>query len=113
MDYRLAREFLAVMDAIFPESVDTLTRKNSNFVLLETLLDHKSGYLNTLLEPDRKDAAQQDAYQKIATLLLSPVLRSVLCRPTNFSLRSIVIARLDRAKLGDFDAFVLASLLIS
>lgn len=43
----------------------------------------------------------------------SPVLRSVLCSPTNLSLRGVVIARLDRAVLGDFDAFVLASLLIS
>jgi hypothetical protein len=114
MDYRRAREFLAVMDAIFPEGADTLTRKNSNFVLLETLLNHKRGYLDELIdEPNKKDPAQQDAYQKIATLLLSPVLRSVFCKPTNFSLRGIVIARLDRATLGDFDAFVLASLLIS
>ncbi len=65
-------------------------------MLLETLLDHKRGYLNTLLEPDRKDAARQDAYQKIATLLLSPVLRSVLAslRTSHFdassSLGSIV-----------------------
>lgn len=113
MDYRRAREFVAVMDAVFPEGENTLTKKNSNFVLLNALLD-KPTYLHQLIEePDKKDAARVDAYQKIATLMLSPVLSAVLCKPTNFSLKGIVLAKLDRAKLGDFDAFVLANLLIS
>jgi len=100
------------MDAVFPEGEDTLTRKNSNFVLLTELLEEPR-YLHKFLNPDRRDAARQEAYQKIHTILLSPVLRSVLCKPTNFPLRGIVLARLDRAVLGDFDAFVLVSLLIS
>jgi hypothetical protein len=112
MDYLRAREFMAVIDAVFPEGGSTLTKKNANFVLLKALLD-KPEYLDTLLKPDKRDPAKQDAYQKIETLLLSPVLRSVLCKPINFSLRGIVLARLDRAVLGDFDAFVLAWLLIS
>ncbi|MEK7992878.1 MAG: hypothetical protein AAB403_03640 [Planctomycetota bacterium] len=113
MDYKRAREFVSVMDAVYPEGESTLTKKNSNFILLNALLGNVS-YLDDLLEPDKKDPARQDAYQKIETLLLSPVLRSVLCKPIDaFSLRGIVIARLDRAVLGDFDAFVLGSLLIS
>jgi hypothetical protein len=112
IDYRRAREFMAVMDAIFPEGDSTLTKKNANFVLLNALLD-KPTYLHKLLRGDKRDAAKQDAYQKIATLLLSPVLRSVLCKPTNFSLKGIVLARLDRAVLGDFDALTLGMLLIS
>jgi hypothetical protein len=112
MDYRRAREFVSVIDAIFPEGENTLTKKNSNFVLLNALLDEPR-YLDKLLDPDKRDQAKQDAYQKLQTLLLSPVLGSVLCKPTNFSLKGIVLARLDRSLLGDFDAFVLASLLIS
>jgi hypothetical protein len=112
MDYRRAREFVSVINAVFPEGESTLTRKNADFVLLEALLE-KPTYLNKLLTPDKKDPARQDAYQKIQTLLLSPVLSSVLCQPTNFPLRGIVLARLDRAVLGDFDAFVLGNLLIS
>jgi hypothetical protein len=112
MDYMRAREFVSVMDAIFPEGENTLTKKNANFVLLNALLD-KPTYLDKLLRGDKRDPAAQDAYQKIATLLLSPVLRSVLCKPTNFSMKGIVLARLDRGVLGDFDAFVLAALLIS
>lgn len=117
MDYRRAREFVAVLDAVFPEGADTLTKKNSNFVLLTALLD-KPAHLDKLIPlPGSKDPAGQDAYQKIQTLLLSPVLRRVLCKPIgkphNISLKGIVLARLDRAALGDFDCFVLASLLIS
>lgn len=112
IDYRRAREFLAVMDAIYPEGENTLTKKNANFVLLEALLDEPTR-LDKLLRGDKRDPAKQDAYQKIATLLLSPVLKSVLCAPTNFSLKGIVLARLDRAILGDFDSFVLANFLIS
>jgi hypothetical protein len=112
IDYRGAREFMSIIDAIFPEGDNTLTKKNANFVLLNALLERPT-YLDKLLTPDKKDAARQDAYQKIQTLLLSPVLKSVLCAPTNFSLRGVVLARLDRAVLGDFDAFVLANLLIS
>jgi hypothetical protein len=113
IDYKRARDFVSVIDAVFPEGADTLTKKNANFILLEALLSEPE-YLNTLIEqPDKKDAARQDAYQKIQTLMFSPVLSAVLCKPINFSLRGIVLARLDRAVLGDFDAFVLGSLLIS
>ncbi|TQF41153.1 hypothetical protein UNPF46_08515 [Bradyrhizobium sp. UNPF46] len=112
MDYRRAREFIAVLDAVFPEGENTLTKKNANFVLLNALLDEPTR-LDKLLRGDKRDPAKQDAHQKIATLLLSPVLREVLCKPTDFSMQGIVLARLDRAVLGDFDAFVLANLLVS
>ena len=112
VDYRRAKEFVSVIDAIFPEGENTLTKKNANFVLLNALLDEPT-YLHKLLHPNKKDPAAQDAYQKIQTILLSPVLKSVLCKPTNFSLKGIVLARLDRAKLGDFDALALGMMLMS
>jgi hypothetical protein len=110
MDYKSARDFLAVLDAVFPEGANTLTRKNSNFVVLQSLLE-RGGRLDTLLHPS-DDPAEKDAYQKIQTLLFSPVLKKFLCRPTNFSLDGIVLARINRQELGDFDAFVLGSLLM-
>lgn len=112
MDYRKAREFIQVLDAVYPEGTNTLTRKNSNFILLQTLLD-KPEKLSKLLSPKSKDPAHTDAYQKIQTLLLSPVLRSVLDEPTNVSFKGIILARLNRAELGEFDSFVLANFLIS
>ena len=112
MGYRKAREFIAVLDAVFPEGESTLTKKASNFTLLNALLD-KPTRLDKLIPRPGKDPGQIDAYQKIQTLLLSPVLEPVLCRPTNFPFDGILLARLDRAKLGDFDCFVFANLLIA
>ena len=109
MTYRRAREFVDVLNAVFPEGENTLTKRNSDFILLEALLD-KPRFLDKLIK-DTKET--HDAYQKIQTLLLSPVLESVLNKQTNMSLKGTVIARLDRAELGDFDAFVLANMLIS
>lgn len=112
IDYRKARDFIAILDAVFPEGANTLTKKNASFSLLTALLD-KPTRLDNLLSPSKTDAGQQDAYQKIQTLLLSPVLKRVLSGPTNFPVKGILLARLNRAELGDFDCFVLGNLLIS
>jgi hypothetical protein len=111
MTYRRAREFIAVLDAVFPEGESTLTRKNANFVILSALMAQPQS-LDSLI-PIKADNAYVDARQKIQTLLFSPVLRSVLTRPTNVSFKGIMLARLNRAELGEFDCFVLANLLIS
>lgn len=112
IDYRRAREFISVLDSVFPEGKDTLTKKSSNFVLLTALLSNPKR-LDSLFPRASKEPGEIDAYQKIETLLLSPVLERVLCRPTNFSFDGILLARLNRAELGDFDCFVLANLLIT
>jgi hypothetical protein len=109
MSYLRAREFVDVLNAIFPEGENTLTKANATFQILEAL-DGKPRKLAELIK-DSKDTRY--AYQKIQTLLLSPVLENVLTRPTNMSFKGTIIARLDRAVLGDFDCFVLANLLIS
>lgn len=109
IDYRKAREFVNVLDAIFPEGADTLTKRYSNFIILQALLN-KPKSLDGLIELKKET---MDAYQKVQTLLLSPVLERVLNHSTNMSFKGIIIARLDRAVLGDFDCFVLANLLIS
>lgn len=108
INYFRAREIVSIFNSIFPEGEDTLTKATFNFQLLEAL-SHNPKRLATLI-PDTNDT--EYAYQKIQTLLLSPVLNDVLCRPTNVSFTGIILARLDRAKLGDFDCFVLANLLI-
>ena len=48
-------------------------------------------------------------------ILVSPLLRRVLCNPTNFSFNpnSVIQARINRVELGDFDALVLGLLLMS
>jgi hypothetical protein len=119
MDYHKARQFIAILDTVFPEGASTLTKKNANFILLNALLARswnktRTRYLDSLIAPpDKEDTGAVDAYQKIQTLLLSPVLLRFLCSPTDrFSFRGILVARLDRAAMGDFDTFVLGNLLI-
>jgi len=111
MSYRRARDFITILNAVFPEGESTLTRKNANFVLLEALLNSPKS-LDSLV-PAKSDGAYVDARQQIQTLLFSPILKNVLTRPTNISFKGIVLAKLDRAALGEFDCFVLANLLIS
>lgn len=112
IDYKKAREFISVLDAVFPEGESTLTKKTSNFVLLNALLSNPKR-LDKLIPRAGKEPGQIDAFQKIQTLLMSPLLERVLCRPNNFPFDGILLARLNRAELGDFDCFVLANLLIA
>lgn len=106
--YRRAREFVDLINAAFPEGESTLTKRISNFHILTALLSDPQS-LDTLIR-DTKDT--RDAFQKIQTLLLSPLLSNVINRPTNLSFKGTILARLNRAELGDFDCFFLANLLI-
>lgn len=111
IDYKRARDFLSVLNSIFPEGENTLTRKSSNLALLKAFLSG-APRLDKLFG-DVKDNGELDAKQKIETLLLSPVLEKFLLCPRNIPLDGILIAKLDRKVLSDFDAFVIANVLIS
>ncbi len=114
MTYERARDFISVLDAVFPEGAETLTKKASNFALLKAfLVTPRPTKLHRLITPHKNDTGSLDAHQKIETLLLSPVLKRFLAYPTNFALDGILLARLDRAVLTDFDCFVIANVLIS
>jgi hypothetical protein len=58
------------------------------------------------------DIGAEEALDTVDDILLSPVLSRVLCNPTNFSFQKSIVVKLDRAEIGDFDAFLLASFLI-
>lgn len=109
IDYRTAVELVSVLNAVFPAGDSTLTKGNALHQILEALLDNPKK-LSTLISDTNNT---QYAHQMIARLLLSPVLERVLNHPTNMSFKNTIIARLDRAVLGDFDCFVLGNLLIS
>lgn len=108
IDYRRARDFATILYTASPEGKDTLTVRNGKRALTRLLLANP-----TRLDRIRsKDEADAEALTTVKDILLSPVLRRVLCGSTNFSFRGSVVARINRAELGDFDAFVLALLLI-
>lgn len=63
----------------------------------------------------KADVGPLEALATVDDVLISPVLRRVLCNPTNFSFNpnSKILARIDRAEVGEFDALVLGLLLIA
>ena len=114
IDYRKACDLVAVFEAVFPAGQGTLTKEGVPDVLLEALLADPTR-LDTLLEDKSADPSYVSAQRMIRRLMRSPVLRRVLCNPTNFTFKpnSVNMARIDRAELGDFDALVLGLLLMA
>ncbi len=114
LDYKHARDFAATLYTASPQGENTLTVRNGKRALTRLLLDTKRlDKLHASTDPGDIEAAAT-----VDDMLLSPVLKSVLCGPPNFTFptggkwSAPVIARLDRAELGDFDAFILGALLI-
>ena len=111
-----AEEFVAIIDALFPEGATTLTRKNSNHLIFKTLKS-KPRTLETLFQKlvpaNPKDTDFKDAAQKIERILLVDVLRRVFQTRQNFTVRGILLARINRAELGDFTSKALAYFLIA
>jgi hypothetical protein len=109
MDYRRARDFAATVYTASPEGKDTLTARNGRRALTRLILE--APRLDQLPRAE-SDPGTAEALATVDDLLLSPVLRGALCGTRGFRLSGSVVARINRAELGDFDAFVLASLLI-
>jgi hypothetical protein len=105
IDYRKARALADVLYTAYPQGDNTLTVRNG-----------KRALLKALLSANRLDRIEGDPEVEgmIDDLLQSPVLKRVLCNPTNFSFspNSLILARLNRAELGDFDALILGLFLI-
>jgi len=114
MDYRRARDFADILYAASPGGRDTLTVRNGRRALVRLLLAGPSR-LSDMPEPSAvKDDAEKEALGMVEELLMSPVLSRVLCNdgaPFRFG-EGTTVAKLDRATLGDFDAFILGALLI-
>lgn len=105
LTYKRARELAVVLYTLYPQGENTLTVRNGQRQLLKALLTAKS--LDEL-DGDEEVLALKD------DLLASPVLRSVLCRKkNNTALAGVVLARINRKELGEFDALALGLLLIN
>lgn len=114
MSYRKASDIVEIFDALFSRGDSTLTKDTGLDFIAEAL--EKATSLDTLIDPPEGKASTGHiwAYGKTHRLTRSPVLKKVLCSPTNFSFnpRSVILARINRAELGDFDALVLGHFLI-
>ena len=107
MDYKKAREIAEVLYTIYPQGENTLTVRNGK----RSLLASQPSRLDKVLVNIGKHtpAGTIEAMELLKDILISPVLKRVLCNDTNFSFnpRSVICARLNRAELGEFDALVL------
>lgn len=112
IDYKRAREFAATVYTASPEGKDTLTVRNGRRELARMLCVDRPTRLDRLTATPTIPGSEE-AVAAVSDMLLSPTLKSVLCEGQNFrAFRGKVVVKLDRAKLGDFDAFVLGSVLI-
>lgn len=114
IDYKRARDFADILYSASPQGENTLTVRNGRRALVKLLLANTTGQLDGITG-NASDPAIAEALATIDDLLVSPVLRSVLCgggEPFRFGRKQSVVARLDRAELGDFDALILALFLI-
>ncbi len=109
INYKRARVFSETVYTASPQGENTLTVRNGKRALTRLLLN------TTRLDKlhASTDPGDIEAQATIDDLLLSTVLKRVLCNPTNFSFKGSVVAKIDRAELGDFDAFILASFLVA
>ena len=99
-----AREFA---EALYPDK-DLMTYRNGKRALTRMFLE--ASRLDKL--PAIKHSGYDDAKETVDDLLLSPIARRVLCNPTNFSFKGVVLARLNRAELGDYLCKLFSVLLI-
>jgi hypothetical protein len=111
LDYKRARELAELLYTISPQGDNTLTVRNGKRALLKALL--KANRLDRVKGPK----GDEEVGALIADILVSPVLRKVLCTDgQDFSFsgpNAKISARINRVELGDFDALVLGLLLMS
>ncbi len=118
LDYRKAREIADILYTVAPQGENTLTVRNGKRALLRLLMESPAR-LDKVKAPRGLDKKEEEvaseALAAIGDVLVSPVLKRVLCNATNFSFnpRSTILARINRAELGDFDALVLGLFLMA
>src|ERR1700712_5677868 len=106
IDYRKARALADLIYTIYPQGENTLKVREGRWSLLPALQAAK--------RLDNVDG-DEEVQGVLGDLLQSPVLKRVLCSNANqfsFNPNSLILARINRAELGDFDALVLGLFLI-
>lgn len=109
-DHKKARDLSALVYSIFPEGANTLTVRNGRRAL--AALFKRAKRLDKL---NAKTDPELEAEAAVGDILFSPVLERIFCGGDlfDFDPDTTIIARINRAELGDFDAFVLGTFLMS
>lgn len=104
MTVRDAREFALALYGEQP----LMTYRNGKRALARML--PQAQWLDQLPKVDHP--GYEDAKDTVADLLLSPVLKRIFTGKPNFTFDGSIVARLNRAELGEQDAYLLGQLLI-
>jgi hypothetical protein len=114
IDKKKARELAGLLYTVSPQGENTLTVRNGRRALAEALVRAKR--LDQIrMESDIK-GVKEEVEGMVAELLFTDVMRNVLCSGKDFGFggkNTKVLARLNRAELGEFDALVLGLLLMA
>jgi hypothetical protein len=115
IDYKKARQLADILYTVSPQGENTLTVRNGRRALLEVLMERPQSLDKLPSDFHKTELGKIEAAATVNDMLMSPVLRRVLCNPTNFSFKpnSRIVARINRAELGDFDALVLGLFLMA
>lgn len=112
--YRRRTSFVETIDLLFPRGDSTLTKDTGLEFIAQRLEENPDTLRDLIPKPDRASTpAHIWAYNRIQRILRSPVLSQVFCRPKQFDFSGVVLARINRAELTDFDALVLGLFLIN
>lgn len=101
-----ARRLAQILYTIYPEGESTLTVRNGKRSMVPALMEAKS--LDTVRGDDEIMGTLND-------VLVSPTLRRIFCgkgHTFSFNPRSVILARINREELGEFDALVLGLFLM-
>lgn len=114
IEKKTARDLAHVLYAASPQGENTPTVRNGRRALARALFeDERFDKLD--VQSDIK-GVKEEVEAMIEELLFTDTARAVLCSDNDFAFggrNTKVFARLNRAELGDFDAFVIGSLLRS
>ena len=120
MDHKKARELADIFYANATEGSDTLTVRNGRRTLsrlfvrkFDTLADIEKTLWAKATDKDISPG-ELEALGTISDVLLSPVVKRVVCHPTDFSFNVnwVILAKIDPEELGEDDARFLALLLM-
>jgi hypothetical protein len=109
MNHTKARDVAETIYRLYPQGEQTLTVRNGKRALARMLLNAER--LDRLGKPT--SPAEEEAVGAVEDILFSPLLRRVLCgRGFSFSPDAKILARVNRAALGDFEAKAIGLFLI-
>jgi hypothetical protein len=114
IDRKTARDLAHVLYTVSPQGENTLTVRNGRRALAQAFIEAKR--LDQLTVRSDVKGVKEEVEGMIGELLFTDVMRQVLCSGNDFAFtgrNTKVLARINRAELGEFDALVLGLLLMS